>query len=134
MVKELLAQRIFGIALGYEDLNDHEDLRHDPLLAVAVGKNDPSPPGGFALAGKSTLNRLERSCPICAQHQPALKSEDSSRGARRNGCVRVGFAFASRPLWYSRRELVCELMGCVIRRVRQPRTGYPKVSAPAAGA
>jgi len=58
-LEELLSQRIFGIALGYEDLNDHEDLRHDPLLAVAVGKNDPAPPGGFALAGKSTLNRLE---------------------------------------------------------------------------
>ena len=58
-LEELLSQRIFGIALGYEDLNDHEDLRHDPLLAVAVGKNDPSPPDGFALAGKSTLNRLE---------------------------------------------------------------------------
>lgn len=58
-LEELLSQRIFGIALGYEDLNDHEDLRHDPLFAVAVGKNDPSPPDGFALAGKSTLNRLE---------------------------------------------------------------------------
>lgn len=58
-LEELLSQRIFGIALGYEDLNDHEDLRHDPLLAVAVGKNDPSPPDGYALAGKSTLNRLE---------------------------------------------------------------------------
>jgi hypothetical protein len=58
-LEELLSQRIFGIALGYEDLNDHEDLRYDPLFAVAVGKNDPSPPDGFALAGKSTLNRLE---------------------------------------------------------------------------
>ncbi len=58
-LEELLSQRIFGIALGYEDLNDHEDLRHDPLLAVAVGKNDPAPTDGFALAGKSTLNRLE---------------------------------------------------------------------------
>ena len=58
-LQELLSQRIFAIALGYEDLNDHEDLRHDPLLAVAVGKNDPSPSEGFALAGKSTLNRLE---------------------------------------------------------------------------
>jgi hypothetical protein len=58
-LEELLSQRIFGIALGYEDLNDHEDLRHDPLWAVAVSKNDPVPPDGFALAGKSTLNRLE---------------------------------------------------------------------------
>ena len=58
-VEELLSQRIFGIALGYEDLNDHEQLRHDPLMAVLAGKTDPSPQEGFALAGKSTLNRLE---------------------------------------------------------------------------
>jgi hypothetical protein len=65
-VEELLKQRIFGLALGYEDLNDHEQLRHDPLLAVLVGKSDPtgderSDPRsrGVPLAGKSTLNRLE---------------------------------------------------------------------------
>lgn len=58
-LEELLSQRIFGIALGYEDLNDHEQLRHDPLMAVLAGKNDPTPPERFALAGKSTLNRLE---------------------------------------------------------------------------
>jgi len=58
-LQELLAQRIFGIALGYEDLNDHEQLRHDPLMAVLAGKTDPAPAEGFALAGKSTLNRLE---------------------------------------------------------------------------
>ena len=41
-VEELLAQRIIGLALGYEDLNDHDELRHDPLLAAVVGKLDPS--------------------------------------------------------------------------------------------
>ena len=63
---ELLSQRIFGIALGYEDLNDHDDLRHDALLATLVGKVDPTGEQrsrkrdkGFPLAGKSTLNRLE---------------------------------------------------------------------------
>jgi hypothetical protein len=63
---ELLRQRIFGLCLGYEDLNDHDQLRHDPLLAVLAGKRDPQGtdrlrPGdrGKALAGKSTLNRLE---------------------------------------------------------------------------
>ena len=55
-VKELVAQRVYGLALGYEDLNDHEELRNDPLLAVLVEKGDP---GSEALAGKSTLNRLE---------------------------------------------------------------------------
>ncbi|MDP6058040.1 MAG: transposase [Pirellulaceae bacterium] len=38
---ELVAQRIYGLALGYEDLNDHDQLRHDPLLAVLTGKKDP---------------------------------------------------------------------------------------------
>lgn len=71
-VEELLAQRIFGIALGYEDLNDHDDLRRDPLLSVAVGKNDPSPPEGFALAGKSTLNRLELT-PVGADEESRYK-------------------------------------------------------------
>lgn len=58
-LEELLAQRVFALALGYEDLNDHEALRHDPLMAVLAGKTDPAPLEGFALAGKSTLNRLE---------------------------------------------------------------------------
>jgi len=63
---DLLKQRLFGLCLGYEDLNDHDWLRHDALLAVFVGKEDPegnnreSPRDrGKALAGKSTLNRLE---------------------------------------------------------------------------
>ena len=55
-VQELVAQRVYGLALGYEDLNDHEQLRRDPLLAVLVEKSEPSQQ---ALAGKSTLNRLE---------------------------------------------------------------------------
>jgi len=52
---EMLAQRIYGLALGYEDLNDHEQLRHDPLWAVLAGKKKLEQP----LAGKSTLNRME---------------------------------------------------------------------------
>ena len=63
---DLLKQRVFGLCLGYEDLNDHDLLRHDPLLAVLVGKTDPlgeqrvrAADRGKALAGKSTLNRLE---------------------------------------------------------------------------
>ena len=65
-VEELLGQRLFGICLGYEDLNDHDQLRADPMLAVAVDKADPlglnrrqESDRGKALAGKSTLNRLE---------------------------------------------------------------------------
>ena len=52
---EMVAQRIYGLALGYEDLNDHEELRNDPLLGVLAGKREIEEP----LAGKSTLNRLE---------------------------------------------------------------------------
>jgi hypothetical protein len=65
---QLLAQRIQALALGYEDLNDHEQLRHDPLLAAACDKPDPLGQDrfnpldrGVALAGPSTLNRLELS-------------------------------------------------------------------------
>lgn len=71
-LEELLAQRIFGIALGYEDLNDHEQLRHDPLLAVLAGKKQPAPQEGFALAGKSTLNRLELT-PVGANEESRYK-------------------------------------------------------------
>jgi hypothetical protein len=52
---EMLSQRIYGLALGYEDLNDHEQLRSDPLLGLLSGKRELDEP----LAGKSTLNRLE---------------------------------------------------------------------------
>jgi hypothetical protein len=65
-LEHLIAQRVYGLALGYEDLNDHDDLRRDPLLAAVVGKTDPTGQDrqrlrdrGKPLAGKSTLNRLE---------------------------------------------------------------------------
>jgi hypothetical protein len=66
-VEELVGQRVLALAQGYEDLNDHDALRDDPLLALAVGKRDLTGvqrvrlrDRGHALAGKSTLNRLER--------------------------------------------------------------------------
>lgn len=69
-VEELLKQRVFALCLGYEDLNDHEQLRHDPLLAVLAGRRDPTGQDridprdrGAPLAGKSTLNRLELTPP-----------------------------------------------------------------------
>ncbi|MCK4547922.1 MAG: IS1380 family transposase [Candidatus Eisenbacteria sp.] len=65
-VPDLLSQRAYGLALGYGDLNDHDDLRRDRLLAILVGKEDPTGGDrlrdrdrGCPLAGKSTLNRLE---------------------------------------------------------------------------
>ncbi len=65
-VEELIKQRVYGIALGYEDLNDHDRLRHDVVMGVLCEKSDPSGSDrvrerdrGKAVAGKSTLNRLE---------------------------------------------------------------------------
>src|ERR1700682_6024509 len=58
-VVTLVSQRVIGIALGYEDLLDHDQLRHDPVLAAILGKLTPRRSRCAALAGKSTLNRLE---------------------------------------------------------------------------
>jgi hypothetical protein len=60
-VVTLVAQRVFGIALGYEDLNDHDELRRDPVMAVLAGKLAARREDCAPLAGKSTLNRLELS-------------------------------------------------------------------------
>ena len=65
-IEQLVSQRVYGLCLGYEDLNDHDELRKDPLLATLAGKADPTGQNreqkrdrGKPLAGKSTLNRLE---------------------------------------------------------------------------
>jgi Transposase DDE domain group 1 len=58
-IATLVGQRIFGLALGYEDVLDHDQLRHDPAMAVLAGKLKARRPGWAPLAGKSTLNRLE---------------------------------------------------------------------------
>jgi hypothetical protein len=62
-VVTLVAQRVFGIALGYEDLNDHDELRHDRVMAVLAGKLEARRQDCAPVAGKSTLNRLELSRP-----------------------------------------------------------------------
>jgi hypothetical protein len=62
-VGTLVGQRVFGLALGYEDLNDHDHLRHDPLFAVLAGKLEARREDCAPVAGKSTLNRLELSRP-----------------------------------------------------------------------
>src|SRR5882762_8431068 len=93
-VRELVAQRLLGMAAGYEDLNDHNLLRLDPLFAVAVGKEDPLGSGrapqdqGKALASASTLNRLElgnnkntRCHKISADHE-AIEDTLLLKGAR----------------------------------------------------
>ncbi|SRR5579885_496880 len=75
-VRTLVGQRVFGIALGYEDLNDHDRLRHDPMLAVLAGKLEARRSDCAPVAGKSTLNRLELSRPEPSlyhkiSHEPA---------------------------------------------------------------
>jgi len=60
-VATLVGQRVFAIALGYEDLNDHDELRHDPMMAVLAGKLTARREDCAPVAGKSTLNRLELS-------------------------------------------------------------------------
>ena len=79
LLEHLVAQRVYGLALGYEDLNDHDDLRRDPLLATVVGKGDPTGQSrerkrdrGKALAGKSTLNRMELT-PVGADEEDRYK-------------------------------------------------------------
>jgi hypothetical protein len=60
----LVGQRVFGLALGYEDIDDHDELRHDPVMAVLAGKLAARRKDCAAVAGKSTLNRLELSQPL----------------------------------------------------------------------
>ena len=64
LVPTLVGQRVFGLALGYEDINDHDELRHDPVLAVLAGKLAARRKDCAPIAGKSTLNRLELSRPL----------------------------------------------------------------------
>jgi hypothetical protein len=94
-VYELIAQRVYALCLGYEDLNDHDTLRHDPLLAVLVGKDDPlgedrvrDRDRGKALAGKSTLNRLELT-PVRADAQSRYKKITVDREAAADFFVNV---------------------------------------------
>ena len=60
-IQEQISQRLYGLVLGYEDLNDHDQLRYDQMLGIAVGKLERQRGEGAPLAGKSTLNRIEKS-------------------------------------------------------------------------
>jgi hypothetical protein len=68
-VATLIGQRVFGITLGYEDLNDHDELRHDPLMHVLAGKLAARRDDCAPVAGKSTLNRLELSRPETTRYR-----------------------------------------------------------------
>jgi hypothetical protein len=79
-VATLVGQRVFGIALGYEDLIDHDTLRHDPIMAVLAGKLEAKRPGCAPVAGKSTLNRLELSRPIPTRYHKISHDPDAIEG------------------------------------------------------
>jgi hypothetical protein len=75
-VGTLVGQRVFGLALGYDDIVDHDALRHDPIFAVLAGKLSAKRADCAPVAGKSTLNRLELSQPVATRyhkisHDPA---------------------------------------------------------------
>ena len=89
-VVTLVSQRVFGIALGYEDLNDHDQLRKDPVMAVLAGKLAARRKECEPVAGKSTLNRLELSRPEPTRyhkisHDPAAIERGGVRGTL--GCA-----------------------------------------------
>jgi Transposase DDE domain group 1 len=72
-VSEMLAQRIYGLALGYEDINDHEQLRKDPVFAILAGRVELEEP----LAGKSTLNRMELGTGVKGRYKKITFWKDS---------------------------------------------------------
>jgi hypothetical protein len=76
-IATLVMQRVFGIALGYEDLVDHDQLRHDPVMAVLAGKLAATRSGCAPLAGKSTLNRLELSSPEPSRYHKISHDADA---------------------------------------------------------
>jgi hypothetical protein len=119
-VQELVAQRLYGLALGYEDINDHDRLRVDPLLAVACNKGDPLGldrlhQKGIALAGASTLNRLELSNNKATRYHKI--SHDPNRV---QACL---LAMAVRCLPKHASELVIDLdaMGHVLHGMQEGR-------------
>ena len=77
----LVAQRVYGLVQGYEDLNDHEQLRHDPMFALAIGKIIGEGTQSVVLAGKSTLNRLE--------HCPETVTNRVERGGKSGFTLRI---------------------------------------------
>jgi len=76
-VRTLIGQRVFGLALGYEDLNDHEQLRHDPVMGALLGKLTARRADCAALAGKSTLNRLELFGPQVGRYHKILPDTEA---------------------------------------------------------
>ena len=104
-VVTLVGQRVFGIALGYEDLNDHDELRHDPMLAVLAGKLQARRKDCAPVVGKSTLNRLELSRLEPTRYHKISHNPRRSSGSwsicswRRTNALRArSFSISMRPM------------------------------------
>ena len=110
-VETMVMQRVVGIALGYEDLNDHDELRHDPVLAVLASKLEAQRSDCAPLAGKSTLNRLELSRAEPTRYHKVIPTMPS--GHTELGVVDL--------------ELLNDLFGSIPTRlgVRVPRSARP---------
>ena len=103
-VGTLVRQRVMGITLGYEDLNDHDQLRHDPVLALLSGKLEGNRKDCAPLAGKSTLNRLEHAPPSGEPGRyhrigasPPTSSGSSSPPSPRSSSMRSGVRCTASP-------------------------------------
>src|SRR5437660_5903037 len=86
-VARMVGQRVFGIALGYEDLIDHDQLRHDPVMAVLGGKLEAKRADCAPLAGKSTLNRLE-----LGRAEPSRTTRSAMMQPRSRPCSSTSFS------------------------------------------
>jgi len=107
-VESLVAQRLYGIVLGYEDLNDHDQLRRDPVHGLIAGKSDPlgqdrrlDRDKGRALAGHATLNRLELSARETSQFRKACYLRASHCAGQ---LLAKNESFAKIKLFFSRRS------------------------------
>ncbi len=103
-VATLVGHRVFGIALGYEDINDHDELRHDPMMAILAGKLAARREDRAPVAGKSTLNRLELS-KLAPTRYHKISRDEAVPGA--DSRVRsTPFRRPARPELSSRRRMV----------------------------
>ena len=133
-VKELVSQRLTALALGYEDLNDHGELRRDPLLAAVVGKSDVlgeqrrcEKGRGFALASPATLNRLELEAQFTDRYRKITPREGKvalallELGVR---CLKVP------PIWWTGKAQISEkeLQTCLQPIAPMTRTSVRKRS------
>ncbi len=111
-VATLVGQRVFGIAaLGYEDLNDHDELRHDAVMAILAGKLEAKRGDRAPLAGKSTLNRLELSRPRASRYHKIAHDEAAiARHGRQPATPVVRLAY---------------VLLCALRRIASPTPSSP---------